>query len=538
MTEEKSIHDSTKGQRSKSHASLKKTTPQKIPKIFQDIFQSIDKDGDRKIRAMDFLTNMKKMGILSTDPRIKSIFHHLSESDFYERTLDIDDFYQLIQQSAVLVKKTFTGSLVVPEFSKLCDEFKTIYDEVKEIKAGKVASYIPQLKSIPAENFGVSICTIDGQRWSQGDAGKYFSLQSTCKPLNYCLALEEFTENKVHQYVGREPSGHSFNEITLDTKKRPHNPMINAGAIMMASLVKPKYTPAKRFEYIMNSWRNLCGGQDPQFNNSVYLSERTTADRNFALGYFMRENNCFPEGTSLEDTLDFYFQCCSVELTCNALSVAAATLASAGICPLTNKKIFRPDTVKNCLSLMYSCGMYDYSGEFAFSVGIPAKSGVGGGLMVVVPNLMGIAIWSPLLDKNGNSVKGIEFCQRLVKKFNFHNYDSLISGKSHKINPRQSHFIQSENPVTQFIWAASQGDVHALQQMVAQGVDINEGDYDGRTALHLAASEGHLETIKFLISHGASPNPQDRWGRTPLENAQKSKFPQCAEYIDQFIFRK
>jgi glutaminase len=336
------------------------------------------------------------------------------------------------------------------------------------------------------------------------------------------MSLEQHGEDKVHKHVGREPSGVSFNELKLNKDGRPHNPMINAGAIMCCSLVKPEQEFADRFDFVMNTWQALAGGDKAGFSNAVYLSERATADRNFALGYFMRENGAFPANTDLIQALEFYFQCCSIELTADQMSVVAATLANAGVCPTTGKRVFSPKTVQNCLSLMYSCGMYDFSGEFAFTIGLPAKSGVSGALMVVVPNVAGFCIWSPRIDKHGNSVRGLAFCKRLVERFNFHNYDNL-NGLSDKKDPRRRSQQAAIDGLTAITYAASKGDVTAVQQLVAIGVDLNGGDYDGRTPLHLAASEGHEKVVRYLIQRGANVNPRDRWGGTPLADALRQQ---------------
>lgn len=236
--------------------------------------------------------------------------------------------------------------------------------------------------------------------------------------------------------MGREPSGVSFNELKLNSHGRPHNPMINAGAIVCCSLIQREREFADRFDHVTNTWKELSGGEKTGFSNAEYLSERATADRNFALGYFMRENGAFPPNTDIVQTLEFYFQCCSIEANAEKLSVVAATLANAGVCPTTGRRVFSPETVQRCLSLMYSCGMYDFSGEFALTIGLPAKSGVFGALMVVVPNVGGFCIWSPRIDKHGNSVRGLTFCRRLVERFNFHNYDNL-TGLTDKKDPRR-----------------------------------------------------------------------------------------------------
>ena len=299
-------------------------------------------------------------------------------------------------------------------------------------------------------------------------------------------------------------------------------------------MVQPEAVIADRFDYVLDTWSRLSGNFRAGFNNSVYLSERQTADRNFALGYFMRENNAFPANTDLIQTLEFYFQCCSIEVTTQALSVVPATLANGGICPITGERIFRPDTVKNCLSLMGSCGMYDFSGEFAFTIGLPAKSGVAGGLMVVIPNLLGFAIWSPALDSLGNSVRGLEFCKKLVSKFNFHVFDSLVGSDNQKNDPRQKRNQSTIDGAISLCWAAAEGDIKEMQRLVARGVDINQADYDGRTAMHLAASEGHAAAVEYLLKHGATPTPIDRWGNSPLDDALRAGHAQVAALLDGY----
>ena len=167
-----------------------------------------------------------------------------------------------------------------------------------------------------------------------------FCLQSVSKTVSYCLALDEHGTEAVHRHVGREPSGQSFNELALNPKGLPHNPMVNAGAIMTTSLIRPDLDIADRFDHVAATWRRLTGGGRIGFNNAVYLSERQTADRNFALGYSMRESGAFRPGTDLTQTLEFYFQGCSIEVDAQMLAIAAASLANAGVCPLTEDPVF------------------------------------------------------------------------------------------------------------------------------------------------------------------------------------------------------
>jgi len=181
----------------------------------------------------------------------------------------------------------------------------------------------------------------------------------------------------------------------------------------------PDLSAADRFDTVLQTWGKLAGQASVGFDNAVFLSERDTADRNFAIAYFMRENGAFPDGTDLKATLDLYFQCCSITVDAPGMATIAATFANGGVCPLSNERVFTADPTKNCLSLMASCGLYDFSGEFAFTVGLPAKSGVSGALFITIAGVCGIAIWSPRLDARGNSVRGVEFARRLAKAFAF-----------------------------------------------------------------------------------------------------------------------
>ncbi len=499
------------------------------------LFEALCEEGEVFINAREIIQTLEKMGVYLSDPRLKALRDYLEidksrrQNDYLLKKIDHRAFEELMGRSALL-RKCLQSGLTVPEFEAFTKTMETIFLKSKEKTGGAVATYIPQLARVDPELYAVSICTLDGQRFSLGDYKTTFCVQSACKPILYCIAQQELGQEHVHKHIGFEPSGRGFNELSLDRNNLPHNPMINAGAIMSCSLIKRKANAADRFEHVMNIFRKLSGGGKVNFENTVYLSERETADRNFALAYFMREKNAFPEDTNITKTLEFYFQCCSIETDAESYAMVAATLANSGICPITGSRVFEDLTVKNCLSLMLTCGMYDYSGEFAFKIGFPAKSGVSGVMMVVIPDLLGMCIWSPRLDSLGNSVRGVEFCRLLAQEYNMHKFEGL-SSKSPDRDPKSKKYEAGYRDVLALISAASGGDLLEIKRLIASGVNLDRGDYDYRTALHLASAEGQLDVVRFLIEKGAKVNPKDRWGRTPLADARAAQLQELEDFL-------
>jgi glutaminase len=481
----------------------------------------------KKRVLLDFIKNR---GISINDNRIKKELKEIKEinGDIVE-----SKFIDLLNTNIILFKKIFENDLIINNWTEFINSIDTIYENTQNNNNGKLANYIPQLENVNPELYGISICTIDGQIYNKGDYETEFCVQSCSKPITYLIGCDLKEADYIHNFVGREPSGRNFNELCLSNEKIPHNPLINSGAIMCASLIDYKNSLANRFDKIIKYWSKLAANSKINFSTSVYLSERASADRNNCLAYMMQESNAFQnginkekygrdwDGSDLNNTLDFYFQCCSIEINSTQASIIAATLANGGVCPLTNERIFSNTIVKNALSLMSSCGMYDYSGEWAYTIGIPAKSGVSGIIMGIIPNVMGVAVFSPKLDELGNSSRGIEFFKELTKLYPFHIYDNILKKNNNII--LKNDIANNHFNIYTLLMSASIGDLNSIIILQSKGVDLNSYDYDKRTALHLACSECHINVIEYLLKKKVDKKVVDRWNNTPLDDLNKYK---------------
>lgn len=278
---------------------------------------------------------------------------------------------------------------------------------------GKVATYIPELGKARADALGLAVVTVEGKEHHAGDRDYPFSIQSISKLVSLALALTELGEECVFSHVGVDPTPDPFNSIMrleMDRVHRPYNPLVNAGAIAVISLLPYKESKS-RTAAVLDLARRLTANGTLAVNESIYRSEKTTSDRNRALAYFMK-STAILKG-DVEDVLDSYFRQCSIEATVGDLAVMGATLASGGINPVSGERVLSTRVCQVIRALMATCGMYDGSGEFAIRVGIPAKSGVGGGIVAVVPRRMGIAVCGPALDGKGNSICGMQVLEEL-----------------------------------------------------------------------------------------------------------------------------
>uniref|UniRef100_A0AAR2LZR4 glutaminase n=1 Tax=Pygocentrus nattereri TaxID=42514 RepID=A0AAR2LZR4_PYGNA len=428
-----------------------------LPSLEDLLFYTIA-EGQERIPAHKFITALKATGLRTGDPRLKECMDMLkvtlkttSDGVMLDRHL----FKKCVQSNIVLLTQAFRKKFVIPDFMSFAAHIDKLYEKAKNLSGGQVADYIPQLAKFSPDLWAVSLCTVDGQRHTVGDTKVPFCLQSCVKPLKYAIAVHDHGTEYVHRFIGKEPSGLRFNKLFLNDEDKPHNPMVNAGAIVCTSLIKVSIRLVSVFIYVMNFLKNMAGNEYVGFSNATFQSERESGDRNFAIGYYLKEKK-----------------------------VSVSTL------------------------IYYT------------TVGLPAKSGVAGGILLVVPNVMGIMCWSPPLDKLGNSVRGIQFCQDLVSLFNFHNYDNLRHFAK-KLDPRREGGDQRVKSVINLLFAAYTGDVSALRRFALSSVDMEQRDYDSRTALHVAAAEGHVEVVRFLLEAcKVNPVPKDRWGNTPQDEAR------------------
>lgn len=268
------------------------------------------------------------------------------------------------------------------------------------------------------DQFAISVVATDGRAASVGDHELPFAMQSVSKVFAYALALADHGSERVLQRVGVEPSGDAFTAIEFDERnKRPHNPMVNAGAMVTSDLVRGR-TATEKLERILASMSCYAGGKRLEVDRETFKGELVIADHNRAIAYLMRAQGMI--AGDVEATLGLYLQQCSVSVTCDDLALMAATLANGGVNPATGRRCLERERVRDVISVMYTCGMYDFAGQWAYEIGVPAKSGVNGAIMCVIPEKLGLAVFSPGLDPYGNSVRGVNVCREVADRLGLH----------------------------------------------------------------------------------------------------------------------
>jgi len=355
------------------------------------------------------------------------------------------------------------------------------YQQFRTDNSGAVADYIPELTRASPENFGISAVTIDGHVYEAGDSQVQFTIQSVSKAFVFAFALELLGLDHLEATIGVEPSGEAFNSIRLTADNRPFNPMVNAGAIACSGLIY-QARGADAFEAIRTMLSRFAG-RDLGVDEQVYSSERETGDRNRAIGWLLR-NYSVIKG-NVNEVLDVYFRQCAVLVNARDLATMAATLANRGVNPVTGEHVIKPNVVARTLAVMTSSGMYDYAGEWTYRVGIPSKSGVGGGIVAALPSQIGLGTFSPRLDEHGNSIRGLKVCEALSERFDLHILNRSADVKTCIIADYDISSITSRrirHPKEQHLLEQHHDDVRVLELIGA--LNFATMDYVARRLAH------------------------------------------------------
>lgn len=351
--------------------------------------------------------------------------------------------------------------------SPVPDYLQAVLDACADNSVGEVASYIPELGQVDADQLAVAACLPDGKLYSAGDVDTEFTIQSISKALAYAIALEQHGIAGVEEHVGVEPSGDSFNEISLGPKGRPRNPMVNIGAVTIHAIIgDPDDSAEERSQRVLDGM-GAFAGRELTVDEDVMESELSEAHRNLALAHLVRSNGTFDADPPVVVT--GYIRQCSAKVTVKDLAVMGMTLAMGGVNPLTGNRVVSRRVARHVLSVMATCGMYDAAGDWMTDVGIPAKSGVGGGIMGALPGQAGVATFSPKLDEFGNSARGIRVFERLSEEMGLHLMDVPVSADG---------VVRARDEVTV--------DDHAQQRVQLQG------------ALQFGGAESALETMSEI----------------------------------------
>ena len=360
-------------------------------------------------------------------------------------------------------------------------------------RTGVLANYIPELAEVDPERLGASIAMVDGELYASGDTDSLFTIQSISKPFVYALALADRGFERVLDKVGVEPSGEPFNEISLeDSSGRPLNPMINAGAITTHSLVGTEtMNPAERMERVI-SGLSAFAGRSLDVDEAVYSSEIEHAHRNLAIAHMLRSHDILTENPT--GVVEGYTRQCSLLVTVQDLAMMAATLANYGIQPVTGEQVVPKTVVRQVLSVMFPCGMYNAAGDWATQVGIPAKSGVGGGIIGAVPGQLGLATFSPRLDVHGNSVRGVSLFERFSSDMGMHVMNIPTVARS---AIRANYRIGSGEKITQVIQLQGRIRFAGAERVIREIVDTH---YTGtRIALDISRVYSVDEVAQHML---------------------------------------
>jgi glutaminase len=406
--------------------------------------------------------------------------------------------------------------------SPVPDYLLEVAEAVREDDGGAVADYIPQLAEASPDTLAIAVTTVNGRTHAAGDVDVEFSIQSISKPFAYAAAIMDRGLERVLRTVGLEPSGEAFNELSLETgTHRPKNPMINAGAIATHQLLLGEDADEDaRVERALDFFSRLAG-RPLAVDRAVYESEMATADRNFAIAHMLRTHGVI--AGAAHDVVDGYTRQCSITVTAADLSVMAATLACGGVQPVTGERVVDAATARHTLAVMAGSGMYDAAGSWLTTVGIPAKSGVSGGLIGALPGQVGIGAMSPRLDEHGNSVRGVKMFERLSRDMGMH----LMQPSTGRSDPVRDVRREADRIVYELQGSVDFTDAEAIVERLAGDGGAERVVFDTARVDHFTdvGRRVVLEGLRRLRLDGRPVSLVDPAGRLPDPDLGDGTYP-------------
>ena len=540
--------------------------------------------GELFVSKADILAYLNTQGLGATNqivPIVKGTLNRIASANdgkIYFKSI----FIRGNRSGDNVIVKALLGNMVIRDFGLFSKHIKEIYQTVREEKDdGKllknlVHEFREAKLSQSGDEFGVALCTIDGQEIAEGEAFLDIPLMETVKPLLYALAMEDSGIEEVHKYVGIEPTSsdptgfdllqptsHGDDDDHAPAQPTPYNPFTDSGGLTICSMIGKGHRPNEaffedkgtRFKHVLSSLRKLAGSRGRfGFANPIFLAQKERGLQVKAVSHYIKGMGCYPPSVDPDSSAEQYFEARAIKTSCASLAVCAATIANDGVCPLTNERCLRHEVVSNTIRQMYSSGMNAYAGEWQFNVGIPASCGSSGLMLLVIPKVCGICIYSPKINEYQVPYRGVRFSHLLTKKYRVNIFDQLVFGNNP--NSLMTDMVDDENNnlgdgeqnsdgnartlleegrCFSFLSAAAAGNIAILKSLIDTGIDVNTADYDKRTALHLACSEGRLEATKFLLENGADPNAHDRWRGSPLDDAKRVGSYELTNLVESFI---
>ncbi|XP_067293312.1 glutaminase liver isoform, mitochondrial isoform X4 [Pseudorasbora parva] len=476
-------------------------------KVAADVlFDSFASGG--RVNCNQFFEALWSSGIIRTDPRIKDCYSLMRKLQEADGTVDRSTFYRCVTGFVSFILKALQGRFVIPDFYTFTEETQKLFIKCKQLSSLKEKEDARESST----KWGISVCTVDGQRLSLGDWAEPCILGEIAWPLIYGLAVDQQGSDYVHRFVGMEEYSKYDSPFTLTKQGLPHSPLVETGAIICTSLLQVATRPVadeeEKYESVLNIIRRLCNKEHANLNcTSIAIAVIKTCEK-----------------TSSVSTLFHFIY--KRRKRCGDQFYTGFTV--------TGDQVMSPHAVRSTLSMMQVAGMKDYSRTFHFRTSVPAKSSQSGVVLIVVPGVLGLMCWSPGLDCNGNSWRGVHFCEELVSTFQLHSFD--IRTPFRQVLCYRQWKVESEGyQIMNVLLAVYRGDMVSLRRYLLSGADVNAVDYDGRSALHVAASEGRLDVIKFLVENaGANCTLKDRWGNTALQEAMRCNQDPAIQFLKKY----